>query len=193
MKSYFITDPKYYNNLNSLQYLLHKVYKTHNPNFACFRDKISKNYKSQAKLFSEITKSYGIKALINSNIHLAKLYNFYGVHLTSQDFDKIQEAKKSKLFTIISTHSLKEALKAQKLGVDAITFSPIFHTPNKGKPKGIDELKRVLEKIEVKCFALGGIIDENHIKECKATNCYGFASIRYFLIDKGSLTPSPYV
>ena len=181
MKSYFITDPQYYKNLNSLRHLLHKVYKTHNPDFACFRDKISKNYKPQAEIFSKITKSYGIKGLINSNIYLAKFYNFYGVHLTSQDFNKIREAKELKLFTIISTHSLEEALKVQKLGADAITFSPIFQTPNKGKPKGIDELRRVLEKIKIKCFALGGIIDENHIKECKATNCYGFASIRYFL------------
>ena len=180
MKSYLITDPKYYDDLNSFQAFLHKVYKNHNPDFSCFRDKITKDLSPQTEIFSKITKQYNIKSLINSNISLAKKYNLFGVHLTSKDFHKIKEAKKLNLFTIISTHTPQEALMAQNLGADAITFSPIFSTPNKGKPKGVKELKKIVDKLEIKCFALGGIIDKNQIEICKTSNCYGFASIRYF-------------
>ncbi len=180
MKSYFITDPKYYDDLNSLQSFLHKVYRKYNPDFSCFRDKVSKDLSPQTEIFAKITKQYNIKSLINSNISLAQKYNLDGVHLTSKDFDKIQEAKKLNLFTIISTHTSHEALMAQNLGADAITFSPIFATPNKGEPKGIEKLKKIVDKLDIKCFALGGIIDKNQIEICKTSNCYGFASIRYF-------------
>ncbi len=44
---------------------------------------------------------------------------------------------------------------------DFITFSPVFHTPSKGKPQGIEKLKEVKESVKCKVFALGGIKLEN--------------------------------
>lgn len=183
MKSYFITDPKYYNSLEEFESLLINSIKNHQIDYICFRDKINKNIESYAKLLSNFAKKQNIKSLINSNIDLAIKYNFDGVHLTSNQFNKIKIAKEKNLFTIISTHSLKEALKAQYLKADAITYSPIFYTPNKAKPKGIKDLENVVKIVDIKCFALGGIINKAHIFACKKTNCFGFASIRYFVSD----------
>ncbi len=181
MKSYFITDPKYYNSLLEFELFLESIYQKREIDFACFRDKINNNISPFAEIFIKITKKYNIKGLINSNIEIAKKLNFDGVHLTSQQFNKIEEAKKNLLYTIVSTHSLEEVKRVEKLGADAFTYSPIFETPNKGKPKGIENLKKVVKESSINCFALGGIISEREIELCRGTNCYGFASIRYFV------------
>jgi len=85
------------------------------------------------------------------------------------------------LYVIISTHTHEEALKAQTLGADAITYSPIFPSPNKGEPKGLEDLKEIVDKIEIPIFALGGITTEEQVNTVLATGAYGFASIRYFI------------
>lgn len=84
------------------------------------------------------------------------------------------------LFVIISTHTQKEVLRAQMLGADALTYSPIFASPNKGEPKGVEDLRELLEICSIKVFALGGIVTQEHIAAIEETKAYGFASIRYF-------------
>jgi len=102
------------------------------------------------------------------------------VHLTSTQFDKIEYAKSLGLEVIVSTHTHDEVLQAQDLGADAVTYSPIFSSPGKGEPKGVEDLKELLNKCSVKVFALGGIVDEKQVSEIEKTQAYGFASIRYF-------------
>ncbi|MDY0117717.1 MAG: thiamine phosphate synthase, partial [Sulfurimonadaceae bacterium] len=65
-------------------------------------------------------------------------------------------------------------------GADAITYSPIFETPNKGEPKGIEALQHVIKKYPIKIFALGGIVESSHVIDVEKSGAYGFASIRYF-------------
>ena len=182
MKSYLITDPKYYNSSKkSFSSYLEKIYKNHHIDYACFRDKKNQNKKELAEIFLEISNRYKIKnTLINSDINLAKKLGFFGVHLNSKQFDKITDAKKKDLFTLISTHSKQEAQKAQNSGADAITFSPIFQTPNKGEPKGVLKLEELSLDLWIKVFALGGILHQEQMQKCKDAGAYGFASIRYF-------------
>ena len=51
---------------------------------------------------------------------------------------------------------------------------------NKGKPKGIGELKRVVSKLSIGVIALGGIVGSDQIEACRDSGALGFASIRYF-------------
>ena len=62
-----------------------------------------------------------------------------------------------------------------------VTYSPIFFSPNKGEPKGLEKLKEAVDTFDIDIIALGGIIDEKHIEQIKETNAKGFASIRYFV------------
>jgi len=64
--------------------------------------------------------------------------------------------------------------------VDFITYSPIYETPDKGAPKGIEELKKMVLRYNVKIIALGGIITPEQVKEVEDAGAFGFASIRYF-------------
>ena len=84
-------------------------------------------------------------------------------------------------FTIISCHSEKEILEAQKRGADAVTYSPIFSTPDKGEPKGLEDLNERVAKISLPIIALGGITTDEQVKAVEKSGCYGFASIRYFI------------
>jgi len=180
---YLITDPNYYsNNLVEFEQTLTKAL-NQNIDMACFRDKSSENFEELAKLFVKVCKKQNIsKYLINTNIQLAKKLNATGVHLNSTQFDKIKEAKQLELYVIISCHNEEEIKKAIEQNADAITYSPIFLTPNKGEPKGVDDLKLIVSKYpQIDIIALGGIVEQSHIEKIEQSKAYGFASIRYFI------------
>ena len=183
MKSYLITDPKYYSNdIQIFENTLVRIVKNKTPDIVCFRDKESKNIEVLIKTFVNVCKKEKIENIfINSYIEFAIKYQAKGVHLTSTQFDKIQFAKNSGLKVVISCHTEEDIKNAIEQKADFITYSPIFPTPNKGEPKGIDELEKVVKKYSIKIIALGGIISEEQIKELEKTGVYGFASIRYFV------------
>ncbi|MEA3383074.1 MAG: thiamine phosphate synthase [Campylobacterota bacterium] len=183
--SYFITDPGEFGNTNeSLEKNLSKSLSKHQVNMLCFRDKESKDIRSLAKTALNVSKKYNIpKVLINNNLELALELGFDGIHLTSTQFDKIKIAKLNNLYTIISCHSEDEIRLAKKLGSDAVTYSPIFFKENKGSPKGINNLKNMVEKYQDKNFsiiALGAIVSDVQVMQIQTTKASGFASIRYF-------------
>ncbi len=192
MLQYLITDSKYYtNNPIVFKEILSKslyvpTQESGNElsivDIACFRDKVSDNFEQLAKVFIEVCKSHNIKnILINSDIQLALKLKANGVHLTSNQFNKIKEAKKNSLFVIISCHTLKDIDKAQEHGADMVTYSPIFSTPNKGNPKGCEDLAKVIQEFNIPVIALGGIVSQEQIEEIEKTKATGFASIRYFI------------
>jgi len=151
------------------------------PTYALYRDKLNPNYNMQAAHFVEVCSKFEkIKSFIHQDVSLAKELNAAGVHLSSKQFDEISSAKDSGLEVIISTHTHKEVERAQKLGVDAVTYSPIFESPGKGEPKGVDDLNELLGVCSINVFALGGIIEASHVDIIQKTKAYGFASIRYF-------------
>ncbi|MFA7500861.1 MAG: thiamine phosphate synthase [Sulfurimonas sp.] len=183
MKKYLITSEEFYTNIPDIFHSkLHLQLKEHRPSHVLYRDKSNPDYNKMATLFAEVCAEYkGLKSFLHQDVGLAKKLGVAGVHLTSTQFTKIQEAKSLGLEVIISTHAHEEVLLAQKLGADAVTYSPIFTSPNKGKPKGLDDLKELLKICKIDVFALGGIVSEEQIKKLKETDVYGFASIRYFM------------
>lgn len=144
-----------------------------------YRDKRTPHYTQYAKQFISLAKGFE-KVLLHGDCSLAKAYGADGVHLTSRQFSEIQKAKALALFVIVSTHSKKEALEAARLGADMVTFSPIYMTPNKGKPVGLECLKELSTSINIPVIALGGIVTKEQIVACRNAGAKGFASIRYF-------------
>jgi thiamine-phosphate pyrophosphorylase len=147
-----------------------------------YRDKRIKSYPKFAKRFVIEAKKFNFdKVLIHQDIDLACFLKADGIHLTSSQIEAIPKAKFFNLFTIVSTHSLSEVKEAERLGADMITFSPIYETPNKGKPKGVDALREIVLRVKIPVIALGGILTDKQIEECRIAGAKGFASIRYFL------------
>ena len=146
-----------------------------------YRDKSTKTYSDNAKLFLAEAKRYSFsKILLHTDYRLAHSLEADGVHLNSTQFNDITKAKALGLFVLISTHTLDEALNAQNLGADMLTYSPIFSTPNKGEPKGVKELQKLTSLLDIPIIALGGIIGQEQIDLCEKSGAEGFASIRYF-------------
>ncbi len=182
MQRYLITSREFYTDTPAIfRNILHEQFAQHSPTYALYRDKSNPNYDIQAAHFVEVCKQFrDIKSFIHRDAKLAHKLGAIGVHFTSKQFDDIAEAKKLGLEVIISTHTHGEVIKAGELGADAVTYSPIFSSPGKGEAKGIDDLKKLLDMCDIKIFALGGIISDKEVKSINETQCYGFASIRYF-------------
>ncbi|MCK9454095.1 MAG: thiamine phosphate synthase [Sulfurimonas sp.] len=182
MQKYLITSKELYTDIPEIFCSrLDLQIKKHNPSYALYRDKSNPNYSNLAALFAKLcAENVGVKSFLHQDVELAKKLAVTGVHLASTQFAKIEDAKSLGLEVIISTHTKGEVLLAQKLGADAVTYSPIFASPNKGKPKGINDLKELLEICKIDVFALGGIVTKEHLEKIAQTKVYGFASIRYF-------------
>ncbi|QOY55724.1 thiamine phosphate synthase [Candidatus Sulfurimonas marisnigri] len=181
-QKYLITSAKFcIDTPDIFKNILHNQFLKHKPNYALYRDKSNKDYALGASSFMDVCRDFKtVKSFIHQHVDLAKELNATGVHLTSTQFDRILDAKKSDLEVIISTHTFEEVLLAQELGADAVTYSPIFASPDKGEPKGVEELKELLEICSIPVFALGGIVKTLHVDMIGQTKAYGFASIRYF-------------
>ncbi len=182
LKKYLITSREFYTDTPAVfRKIVHEQFVKHSPSHALYRDISNPNYNIQAEHFVEVcSQFYDIKSYIHKDYKLAKKLYATGVHLSSKQFNEIVDAKKENLEVIISTHTHEEVLYAQERGADYVTYSPIFTTPGKGEPKGIDDLKKLLSLCKIKVFALGGIITSEQIEEIQSTQSYGFASIRYF-------------
>ena len=160
---------------------LHEQLQEYLPTYALYRDKLNPNYDIQAQHHVRVCSQFSnVKSFLHQKPDLAKALNATGVHLSSSQFDKIEYSKSLGLEVIVSTHTHEEVLKAQALGADCVVYSPIFSSPGKGKPKGIQDLISLVKKTDIKVFGLGGVVDEKQIKEIESSGAYGFASIRYF-------------
>jgi thiamine-phosphate pyrophosphorylase len=182
MQKYLITSPEFYTDSPAIfQIKLNEQILKHKPDYILYRDKQTVRYKEVAKVFLNVASQYkNIRAFLHTDVKLASALNAYGVHLPSTAFDKIKEAKALGLKVIISTHTQEELVNAERLGADYVTYSPIFVTPNKGEPKGVEDLKTLLTQTQIKVFALGGIVKQKEVESVEKTTVYGFASIRYF-------------
>jgi len=74
----------------------------------------------------------------------------------------------------ISVHSLEEAIEAEALGADYVTFGHVFssqsHPDEPGR--GLDALAGIVERLAIPVLAIGGV-DHANIGEVVATGCAG--------------------
>jgi thiamine monophosphate synthase len=145
-----------------------------------YRDKSNPNYAKFAKIFVERARSYNFeRVLIQNDINLA-LELGADIHFSSDNFSKIPEAKEQNLFTVASCHTETEVNLAQELGVDMVTLSPLFPSPNKGATIPKQLFESICRNSKVPVIALGGIISQREIDEAILLGAKGIASIRYF-------------
>lgn len=180
MIAYAITDASTLN-FNTLEQDLERF--SQHASMIVYRDTKNPNYAKYARLFMasiDTNEKVFEKVFLHTDYLLAKELNADGVHLKSTQFSNIKKAKALGLFVMVSTHKLEEALEAETLGADMITLSPIFNTPNKGLPMGIDMLKNIVCQVQIPVIGLGGILTKDQIDRCENAGAKGFASIRYF-------------
>ncbi len=178
--SYLITDRRYGAlTLESFASILKTKERLYRPDFMLYRDKGFCDYGEFAKIFIE---SVECKAVLHQEYLLACELGAFGVHLTSSQLSKVDEAKKLGLFVVASTHNIDEIHKAE--AADLITYSPIFTTHNKGKPLGLENLNEITATMPNRVIALGGVVTQSDVASVMHSGACGFASIRYFDKDR---------
>lgn len=111
------------------------------------------------------------KVLVNGRSDVAIAAGADGVHLPSA---APQECLPG-LMVARSCHTMADVQAAQ---ADLITFGPVFESPGKGEPVGLDALREACQG-RVPVFALGGVNWEN-AADCVAAGAEGIAGIRLF-------------
>jgi thiamine-phosphate pyrophosphorylase len=194
MTHYAITDPDLYGtDIPTFFSTLDRVLHARRPDMIVLRNKrAGVDYAAYARDFLARRDRWpGIRFLLHGDVALAASLGADGVHLPSTSIEAVPQARAAGLWTIVSTHDCKEARLAERLGADAVTFSPVFHSPGKGVPQGLEKLKEIKDKINIKLFALGGIVREDQIAAVESAGADGFASIRYFVTNLPQGTDKP--
>jgi thiamine-phosphate pyrophosphorylase len=127
-----------------------------------------------------MTSRTGAKLLVNDRADIAVAAGADGVHLPSNSIpvEIVRRYFPVDLIIGVSAHSLDEVLAARAEGADFAAFAPVFSTPGKGVPQGLNELERVRDAVgEFPILALGGI-DETNFESVLTAGAAGFAAIR---------------
>lgn len=119
----------------------------------------------EADRLRKLTQDFNAVLIVNDYADIAMCVNAVGVHLGQEDLP-LREARKimgKNRIVGISTHSLEQAIEAEKGGADYIGFGPVFHTTTKdaGSPKGVSMLREVKKQVTIPLVAIGGINLEN--------------------------------
>ena len=109
-----------------------------------------------------LTKAFGARLLINSDVELALECQADGVHLgiSSPSVALARQRLGKDAIIGFSAHSLDDLRSAEREGADFVTFSPVYATPSKaayGPPQGVDKLREFCRNAAIPVFALGGI------------------------------------
>ena len=102
--------------------------------------------------------------ILNDHPELAGEIGADGIHIGQDDLS-VAEARRlagAELLVGKSTHSLDQAIAAEKEGADYIGVGPIFATPTKPDyvPVGLALIAQVRERVQAPQFCIGGINEE---------------------------------
>lgn len=130
------------------------------------KDASKKTLLKKAKALRELTREYGVRFIVNDHIDVALAADADGVHLGQDDLP-LEEARKivgSDKIIGISTHSIEQALEAERGGADYIGVGPVFTTNTKDDvvdPVTIQYVNEAVEKVTIPFVAIGGIKLDN--------------------------------
>lgn len=110
----------------------------------------------------EITSRWNVLFIMNDFPDIAREAEADGVHL-GQDDASVDQARevmaRDDMLVGKSTHSLKQAMSAEKEGADYIAVGPIFKTPTKPNYSavGLSLIAEVMKRIAIPVVVIGGI------------------------------------
>jgi thiamine-phosphate pyrophosphorylase len=154
------------------------------------KDLSTKELYETAYELRRLTSRYGAKLFINDRVDVALAVDADGVHVGggSLPIYKVRKLLGERKLIGVSCHNQVQAITAQEMGADFVTFGPVYFTPSKapyGNPVGLELLQTVTEMLQIPVFALGGVKREN----CAEVVCCGVRGIA--LISAVMSAPDP--
>lgn len=151
--------------------------------FIILREK-SKTIQQWFTLFSLLERD-GIpkeKCIVHDRLDVAHIMKFPSVqlpgysvpvHLAKRAYPSIRIGR--------SVHSYEEALEAEREGADYLLYGHVYTTPSKKglPPRGTDELRRIVQCVDIPVVAIGGIRLEQ-IDEMRQIQVDGIAVLSPF-------------
>jgi thiamine-phosphate pyrophosphorylase len=128
----------------------------------------------------EITTKYDVPLIINDRVDIALAIDADGVHVGQSDMpcDVTRRLIGEDKILGVSAATVDEAKKAQKDGADYIGTGAVFPTQTKDDADSVtkDELKEIVEAIDIPVVAIGGINLDN-ASELKGTGIKGLSVV----------------
>ena len=131
------------------------------------KDLSTRDFYQSAILSVEMAHQKGACLIINDRVDIAQMTGADGVHLGQDDLspEKARLILGENAIIGLSTHSLTQALIADKLPIDYIAVGPIFPTLTKPEASanvdsgqvGLNLLEEVCQKVSKPVVAIGGI------------------------------------
>lgn len=140
-----------------------------------------KDYLKTAVAIAELKEHFDFTYVINDDLEAMMLVDADAIHVGQDDLsiEKCREKLGSRKIIGYSSHSLEEALEAERRGADYVAFGAIFPTPTKGPGhpvQGIARLREVVQGLGVPVVAIGGI-GRSNIREVLETGAASVAMI----------------
>jgi thiamine-phosphate pyrophosphorylase len=128
-----------------------------------------------ARILRELLKTQLL--VVNSDVELAREVGADGVHLPRGGVAEARDVLPSAWITV-AAHDDEDVRRAVAEGADAVLVSPIFSSPGKGPPRGLEAIRaaRAIAKRRG-VYALGGV-DCSNAASCYEAGATGVAVIR---------------
>ena len=140
----------------------------------------TKEFYDLALKVKEITSRYGVPLLINDRIDIALAVGSEGVHIGQDDMpaDIAREIIGEDKILGVSASTVEEAKKAEIDSADYIGSGAVFPTATKDDADSVseEELKEIVDSIDIPVVAIGGITIEN-AHTLKASGIAGFSVV----------------
>lgn len=127
-----------------------------------------------------ITRQSPTKVLVNDRADIALACGADGVHLTADSIPAkvIRDVFPEGFLIGNSAHSLEDINAAIEDGVDFVVLAPVYRTPGKGEPIGLERLTKMIKTTApFPILALGGV-DITNYDDVLSAGASGFAAIR---------------
>lgn len=123
----------------------------------------------------------GVRVLVNDRADVALAAGAHGVHLRGDALPVpvMRRIVPPGFWISVACHSVDEVQAASDGGADCALLAPIFASPGKGTPLGLDTLRVAVAASAITVIALGGV-DASRIALCEHAGAAGFAGISYF-------------
>lgn len=141
-----------------------------------------------AKSVMRLTSGSHTRVLINDRSDIAIAVGAEGVHLPAKavSVESVRQFVPDNFLIGVSVHSIVEISALRDRGADFAMLAPVFSTPGKGRPLGLEGFRTIVKAHpELPILGLGGI-DASNYRSILDAGGAGFAAIR-FLNNSGNI------